>query len=135
MLTRPVDDSRFSKVDIAEVINSRLKTLDFRVEAVDPSIVDAIDRKINGNPLYLQMTIDILISKIGNELSVKNTVLVAENAELDIETLLLDLEPAILSQFDQLNHGFQNLLKFATFFGQVRTYIVSSVALTVCPVF
>ncbi|KAJ3164765.1 hypothetical protein HK101_000350 [Irineochytrium annulatum] len=79
----------------------------------------AIDKKTSGNPLYLQTAIDILISKVGSVLSIKNNVLVAENELVDIEPLLLDHEAVILFQFDQLNDGFQNLLKFAAFSGQV----------------
>ncbi|KAJ3193557.1 hypothetical protein HK101_004625 [Irineochytrium annulatum] len=72
-----------------------------------------------GNPLFLEMTVEVAITKINSDLMVdENCELTLRDQSVDPASILSDLSSAILFQFDRLSSIFQSILKTASVLGQ-----------------
>ncbi|KAG0186756.1 hypothetical protein DFQ28_007360 [Apophysomyces sp. BC1034] len=138
MATRPIRDYNvtflkdFSKTGCCEniVLNGLgteeireiiLQTFGSGVERVSPEIVQVVQKRTGGNPLYVKNMAIIL--KDFNHVAVLEGELVPSSNQFDLEDLLgnFDYKRIIKMQFDRLNSSFQELLTIASCLDQYFT--------------
>ncbi|KAJ3191261.1 hypothetical protein HK101_007927 [Irineochytrium annulatum] len=111
--------SGFTETDCLQMIEWRLKNLRLHIQSVNPKITAAVYAKTGGNPLFLQLTLEVLIAKIGSDLQISDDgKLEMAVAGASADDMLSDLSAAVLFQFDRLNPTFQQILKAASILGQ-----------------
>ncbi|KAJ3177341.1 hypothetical protein HK101_010300 [Irineochytrium annulatum] len=111
--------SGFTKDECLQMIEWKMKSLTLHISSVNPEILSAIFVKTGGNPLFLQLTIEVVVAKIGSDLRISpdgELIMAAKDASADM--MLSDLGAAVLFQFDRLDPSFQRILKAASILGQ-----------------
>ncbi|KAJ3144137.1 hypothetical protein HK101_002787 [Irineochytrium annulatum] len=91
--------SGFTDLNCLQLIEWKLKKLTLHIQSVDPKITEAIYLKTEGNPLFVQMTLEVVVAKIGTDLVVTDTgELQLSTADSSADMILSDLSAAVLYQ-------------------------------------
>ncbi|KAJ3193554.1 hypothetical protein HK101_004622 [Irineochytrium annulatum] len=87
---------------------------------------EALRMTTKGNPLFLEMTIEVAIARFESDLKVdQNRQLTLQDPTSDPDSILSDLASAILFQFDRLSPVFQRMLRGASVLGQLTNMPIS----------
>ncbi|KAI8139465.1 hypothetical protein BJV82DRAFT_521836 [Fennellomyces sp. T-0311] len=97
--------------DIGSVV---LRSFSDDVQKISPAIIRAIQKRTNGNPLYVK-NVSILLKDF-NHVAVSNGELIPSSTRFDLEDLLGDynFKRIIKMQFDRLDANFQEFLTIAS---------------------
>ncbi|KAI8344260.1 hypothetical protein BC941DRAFT_408182 [Chlamydoabsidia padenii] len=108
-------------LDSHDIVDIILQILQAGVTRVSPEIVQVIQKRTGGNPLYVKNMAIVL--KDFNHVTVLEGELVPSSNRFDPEDLLqnLDYKRIIKMQFDKLNPDFQNFLVIASCLDQYFT--------------
>ncbi|KAJ3189007.1 hypothetical protein HK101_009015 [Irineochytrium annulatum] len=107
-----------SKEEAYSMIKYKLASSPMNICEVHPAITAAVYTRTVGNPLYLNMVVDVLFEMIGTEFLVTpEGVLELTNSNTDVDAILSDLDVAVMFQFDRLDVTVQRMLKTASVLG------------------
>ncbi|KAJ3215782.1 hypothetical protein HDU67_010352 [Dinochytrium kinnereticum] len=86
---------------------------------LSPKILERIFEVSSGNPFFIDVLMDDMLSKIGYDLSPKSVSERTSILAFDVDTIdLKNMTSMILVQFDRLDGSFKDFLRLAAVFGQ-----------------